>query len=365
MAVATVASQRPEQRRTTRPRPLSNYASYSEPPHKKLRYVPGGPGGGGRYIDDKDISALLITDSNPPLARVSDTAVVIRSPSIPRPAPRCERPPPEPKYTSASAAAVAMTQSEGYKPREERSWEEFHPDLDVDLELAVFAADEVDGFSDGATPHVGLGLLNQAASENGMNAAVDAALLAQQTAPIAPEGVDVEPPSLSPPKRRVGRPSKASMLSGLGSPPALRIVPIPTQNPKEKLNLQKPIFNKVSTFASFEQDKSVSINYVDKSLANIGFQESEMFVRPEKTYIRGGEGSIEEELDLELVSRAEREGVTVLGRVEYDMDEQDERWLDFLNADRKLEGVEGIKPAIFEITVTQIEKEWHALEKRE
>ena len=48
----------------------------------------------------------------------------------------------------------------------------------------------------------------------------------------------------------------------------------------------------------------------------------------------------------------------------YDMDEQDDRWLQQLNTQRREEGVEPIKPAIFEVTITQIEKEWHALEKR-
>jgi NuA3 HAT complex component NTO1 len=39
-------------------------------------------------------------------------------------------------------------------------------------------------------------------------------------------------------------------------------------------------------------------------------------------------------------------------------------WLEALNVQRKAEEVEAIKPAIFEVTITQIEKEWHALEKR-
>jgi NuA3 HAT complex component NTO1 len=46
------------------------------------------------------------------------------------------------------------------------------------------------------------------------------------------------------------------------------------------------------------------------------------------------------------------------------MDEQDDRWLEALNAQRKEENVPSIKPAMFEVTITQIEKEWHALEKR-
>jgi len=49
--------------------------------------------------------------------------------------------------------------------------------------------------------------------------------------------------------------------------------------------------------------------------------------------------------------------------VEYDMDEQDERWLEAHNIQRKAEGVDPIKPSIFEITMTQIEREYYALEK--
>lgn len=102
-------------------------------------------------------------------------------------------------------------------------------------------------------------------------------------------------------------------------------------------------------------------------MSSLGYQESDRFSRPDRIYIRGGEGSIEEELDIEMGRQMLREGThnaNVIGRVEYDMDEQDERWLDGVNAERKSEGVDAIKPAIFEIVMTIIEKEWHALEKR-
>src|SRR3978361_1272948 len=46
------------------------------------------------------------------------------------------------------------------------------------------------------------------------------------------------------------------------------------------------------------------------------------------------------------------------------MDEQDVKGLDGFNNSRTKDGVQSIKPAIFEITMTKIEKEWHALEKR-
>ena len=46
------------------------------------------------------------------------------------------------------------------------------------------------------------------------------------------------------------------------------------------------------------------------------------------------------------------------------MDEQDEHWLENINAHRKTEQVDPIKPSMFEIAITQIEREFYALEKR-
>ena len=104
-------------------------------------------------------------------------------------------------------------------------------------------------------------------------------------------------------------------------------------------------------------------------MANVGYQESEIWIRPEKKLIRVTEGNIEEDLDMATGEKNEGEGNSaigsaVVGRVEYDMDEQDNLWLETHNIHRKEDGVEAIKPAIFEITMTKIEKEWHALEKR-
>jgi NuA3 HAT complex component NTO1 len=146
------------------------------------------------------------------------------------------------------------------------------------------------------------------------------------------------------------------------------------------LNLGKAVFREMKIFSAYEESKSVGINYVDNALRSVGYQESDVFLRrarPEKpyitTYIRGGDAAIDEELDFALLN-AETGGPVAssahalagyAGRVEYDMDEQDERWLESINVERKKDGVEPIRPAIFEITMTHIEKEWHALEKRE
>jgi NuA3 HAT complex component NTO1 len=161
------------------------------------------------------------------------------------------------------------------------------------------------------------------------------------------------------------------MLSGLGSPPLPRINPLPTHNPKERLNLPKPSFKHYNHFLQFEDDqKENKINYVDRTMANVGYQESDRFELPPQVLIRLTEiGQLEDEAEVGL--RLESDGpaeatqaAPVISRVEYDMDEQDVAWLEEINEQRRAEGVDAIKPAIFEITMTQIEKEYHALEKR-
>ncbi len=374
-------------------------AADSLPPAKRRKYVPGGPGGGGRYIDVDGVERTMDAESpqeyshTVPRVRVSRTSsshaamngVDNTSPTTTYTRPRRERPPARSRQSSAAAAAAAMAQSDGYKPREERGWEEFHQDLDIDAEFMVFSAEEVDGYkSEKPQPPPGADAVQLA--ETGLTAAVPtvSATPSMPTAESAPEVGLPQAPNpdvdqmkygllgggpITPFRRRPGRPARRgeSMLSGLGSPPAPKIVPLPAHNPREKLNLPKPSFRKVDTFASFEQEKSVQVNYVDRSMANLGYQESDVFVRPEKTFIRVAEGSIEEDLDLALTVKSDGDNgasTAIIGRVEYDMDEQDDRWLDAYNLHRREEQVEAIKPAIFEITMTQIEKEWHALEKR-
>ncbi|KAF2232904.1 hypothetical protein EV356DRAFT_487736 [Viridothelium virens] len=374
----------------------------SAPPPKRRKYIPGGPGGGGRYIDDegketpitgsgsRGLSFTAPRRTRPVIRDEEDEdddllspAMVTQTASSSRP--RRDRPPPRPRYSPAATAAAAVAQSDGYKPREERGWEEFHPDLDIEVEFTVFGADEVDGVKTTdtlpMTPGLSVKHSLETAVADGTSAVVDDSMHAQKTPTQlktettggsmgdAPQGSSNS--SLTTPKRRPGRPPRRpeSMLTGLGSPPLPKIVPLPAQNPKERLNLPKPSFRKVDTFTSFEQDSAVQVNYVDRTMASVGFQESEMFAKPEKTLIRIPEGSKEEDLDMATNSRSDVEGSNAGGGpsiscVEYDMDEQDERWLDGYNAHRKDEQVEAIKPAIFEVTMTQIEKEWHSLEKR-
>jgi len=264
-----------------------------------------------------------------------------------------------------------VAQHDGYKPREERSWDEFHSELDIDAECPVYTADEIDGLTPADTAP-GTPLSGQFAVDTGIAAVLDG-MRAQQAAEDMEQeggfGGSVNGTSaFATPKRRPGRPprNRDSMLAGLGSPPRPRINPLPTMNPREKLNLPKPSVRQVDPFKEHEESEGVKVNYVDRTMANIGYQESEIFSRPENNMIRLPEGSIEEDLDLALQTETDGPATAVaLGRVEYDMDEQDERWLDSINQQRLKEEVDAIRPAIFEVTITQIEKEWHALEKRE
>jgi NuA3 HAT complex component NTO1 len=380
-------------RRPGRPRVRPLPTAASEPPRKRLRYQTGGLGIVDGVSENKDAFGELagLTPSmsrSRPSRRHSELKFTTpQSPPVTMSRMSRDHSQPHPKYSSAAAAASAMTtQSEGYKPREERSWEEFHQDLDTDAELMVFGAEEIDtargsNFGPG-TPSQGTGFSGSGVMQNGTSPELGHALqlLTQQAGTSSTLG---SPNSvITPIKRRPGRPPKRPehLLYGLGSPPTQRIAPAPTHNPRERLNLGKPVFREMKIFSAYEESKSVGINYVDNALRNVGYQESDVFLRrtrPEKpyikTYIRGGDAAIDEELDLaplnpeaggSVVSSAHAVGGSV-GRVEYDMDEQDERWLDSINAERKIDGVEAIRPAIFEITMTHIEKEWHALEKRE
>lgn len=383
------------------PRALASIEPSTEPALKKrrLRFEPGGPGGGGRYIDEhgnemtrsEAVERGLITSaprSRPRREHSGRPNIVAKAPkhrvlasandetptasrSVMTTRPRRERPEryapppstPRPRYSNAAAAAAASQASDGYKPREERSWDEFHPELDLAAGLMIFSADEVDGRTSKNDPKL------QNLKLNGLETNGD----------VEMQDASDEGPSQSgrggttPQRRKPGRPPRRpeSMLSGLGSPPAPRILPLPTHNPKERLNLPKPSYRHYNHFLQYEENQRENkVNYVDRTMAGVGYQESDRFELPPHVLIRLSENQhAEDEADVGL--RLATDGVpesgtgpAVVARVEYDMDEQDVAWLDEVNEQRKADGSEPIKPAIFEITMTQIEKEYHALEKR-
>ncbi|KAA6412980.1 MAG: hypothetical protein FRX48_02723 [Lasallia pustulata] len=372
-------------RRRSRPRPTSAEASaISEPPPKKRRYIPGGPGGGGRYVD-VDGTEIPVGGTGPggynyvgPRGRIgrenAANGVQPVTYSRPRRESRRERPATRSRYSSAAAAAAAVVQGDGFKPREERGWEEFHQDLDIEVKFPMFSAAEVDGtIKQPATP-----------CENDKYHRTQA-ILAPGGSPVKfvvgepSAALDIpqsKGESISTPQKDASAPDVDESITPAPiavikrrTPDTPKTVPLPGPNPREKLTLPKPSFRLADPFASYELKGAGQLNYVDRTIANVGYQESDIYIRQEKRLIRVTEGTMEEDLDIGPSAKSDGETDAAIrsvgvGRVEYDMDEQDNKWLEAYNAQRKTEQVEAIKPAVFEITMTKIEKEWHALEKR-
>ena len=292
---------------------------------------------------------------------------------------------PTSRFSSAAAAAAAVVQGDGYKPREERGWEEFHPHLDIEAKFMIFSAEEVDGIAtaSAATPEESSftprpaesGMTNGHSISNGdafaasptpgANGDADAKSTASGSGDLVSR-LNILENVKTPLRRGPGRPPRReSSMNGLSTP---RVIPLPGPNPRERLTLPKPSFRKIDPFEFYEQKSAGQQRYVDRSMASVGYQESDIFHRPESKLIRVSEGTIEEDLDLGPGFKSDGEatgalGAAKVGTVEYDMDEQDDKWLAAYNAQRKETDVEAITRDVFEITMTKIEKEWHALEK--
>ena len=349
----------------------------TEPPPKRRKYVPGGPGGGGRYIagdgNDSLVRARVSGAGNYPgsgtrLGRENTSnATPVASSPRPRRESRRERMPARPRFSSAAAAAAAVVHGDGFKPREERGWEEFHQDLDIEARFPVFTSYDVDGIKKSSltstceTPDAARrpGTSNDGGSNGQINGH------GQRTPSAHDEAYHSASPSGTP-RRRPGRTLRRadSMLKGIGvSPDMPKIVPPPGFNPREKLTLPKPSFRPIDPFMKFEDREE----FVDQTMSNVGYQQGELWARP-RTLIRVTEGNIEDDLVLKTKNNDKDDGTGIgpagVGRVEYDMDEQDMYWLRSHNETRREEGIPEIKPWIFEVTMTKIEKEWHALEKR-
>lgn len=342
---------------TLRQRAAEDIGTMSEPPRKRRKYIPGGPGGGGRFserggmetsgsITAGEHGSFTSRREGRGLRNITNTGNVtpFERPDRPRRERRApqQEPVTRPRFSSAAAAAAAVVQGDGFKPREERGWEEFHEHLEIDGKLLIFPSGLVDG------------ILKFVERDEDDDSSAE------------PQELDnLDPGS---PKKRLGRPqrSQSAMLKGIGALQTPKAVPIPGPNPREKLTLPRPSYKVVDPFISYEKANG-SIDYVDKAMANVGYQESDHFERPDRGLIRLSEDGIDEEQETAVIvagGDGEHNTEITLSRVEYDMDEQDQKWLEAYNAWRKTEQVEAIKPALFEITMTKIEKEWHALEKR-
>ncbi|KAH6653850.1 hypothetical protein BKA67DRAFT_517980 [Truncatella angustata] len=358
-------------------------AAATEPPPKRRRYVPGGPGGGGRWTD-KDgndpgarPSAAPTTQPRPRARQISSTAATIpiyprreRSTRI-RTATRLE-PDDEMQISSAAAVAAAVVQSEGYKPREERGWEEFHPNLDIDANFIVFHADDVDGVAK-STPGTPLALAPNPESNHAGSPIKDANIATGNT-PLPPTNGVISGPLEglpgTPTRRRSNRPRDSYFPYGrdIGATPKTpKVLPIYNQTPKERLDLRQPQYRKTDRILLFESKKFGQAKYVDKAMMNVGYQESDNFIRDDQKLIKAFDANVEDEADSPSAAKAEVDPAAhshALGRVEYDMDEQDDMWLEAYNEQRKSQGWSTVSREHFEITMTKIEKEWHALEKR-
>ncbi|KAK4455784.1 peregrin [Podospora aff. communis PSN243] len=367
----------------SRVRKLATDGAASEPPPKKRRYIPGGPGGGGRFVDEDGVE--IPAEPSTTASRPRPAAASRASPAV---YPRRERSTrirtavnrdelDEGQSSSAAAVAAAIVQSEGYKPREERGWEEFHPQLDIEATFMVFLADKIDGISR-SPPNTPGALPAPSTPLNGTSTPTKEAQVAPGTAATTTPNGQGKPSFLgsltdTPSRRRVGRPSRdsislyASRTLDFGAAPKIpKVLPIQNQTPKERLDLKLPSCRKTNRVSLFESKTFGQARYVDKSMMNVGYQESDNFIRPDRKLIKAIDANAEEDIEQ---APAAKDGESVqhtagVGRVEYDMDEQDDMWLEVLNEQRKTSDLDPITREIFEITITKIEKEWHALEKR-
>jgi NuA3 HAT complex component NTO1 len=151
------------------------------------------------------------------------------------------------------------------------------------------------------------------------------------------------------------------------TPKTPKVLPIYNQTPKERLDLRQPQYRKTDRILLFESKKFGQAKYVDKAMMNVGYQESDNFIRDDEKLIKASDANIEDEADSPSAPKPDTELALhshTLGRVEYDMDEQDDMWLEAYNEQRKSQGWSAVTREHFEIAMTKIEKEWHALEKR-
>ncbi|KAF8586044.1 hypothetical protein K439DRAFT_1659937 [Ramaria rubella] len=95
------------------------------------------------------------------------------------------------------------------------------------------------------------------------------------------------------------------------------------------------------------EDVNEPAGVTDPTSRSYGYNDFSFFTRPDH-YIRYIE-PIESELT---------------NQVEYDMDEQDQEWLDLVNEERKKAQVGPVSSEIFEIMMDRLEKEWFELMKR-
>lgn len=353
----------------------------SEPPPKRRRLAPGALAISTHLPDAGDLETPVPASAvSGPLARTRSN-INASSPSIqPRPY-RTTRGQGGAedgsigggRWGTAAAVAASVKQAEDYKPREERGWEEFHPNLDIEIPFMVFRADQVDSLPQEVpvTPAVN----TPATPLNGtLTPPKPINPASTGTTPNQPNATEVDPfdaASVTPSRRP--RRSTREMVSfstpradSNMTPRTPRVLPIQNQTPKERLDLKLPSYRRTNRIELFESKTFGQARYVDKAMSNVGYQESDQFLRPDRELLKTLDGIMDDDPDQPALSKSDDYGATnpKMGRVEYDMDEQDDMWLEHFNVQRKQSELPPVTREVFEITMTKIEKEWHALEKR-
>ncbi|KAA8896111.1 hypothetical protein FN846DRAFT_893552 [Sphaerosporella brunnea] len=141
------------------------------------------------------------------------------------------------------------------------------------------------------------------------------------------------------------------------------------ENPHEKLHLREPSFRKIQEFKfsesarngidgmglrgfngahSFDRAQPMSEN-----MLAVGYQKSTRFECPPTLLRDQPDFGVDEEL-----------GPVALDLVEYDMDEQDDQWLNNYNSKRMITGDNKVSQEVFEFAMTKIEKQWVNLERK-
>lgn len=279
----------------------------------------------------------------------------------------------EPQWGYAAAVAASVKQAEDYKPREERAWEEFHPHLDIEATFMIFSANEVDGIVQELprtpvvhTPGTPLNGL-RSPSRQIHPASAGTTPNASHQHETNPFDAAVSTPTRWP--RRMTRDVSSSygvrQADALGTPKTPKILPIQNQTPKERLDLKLPSYRRTTHREEFEREPTGQVRHVDQVMSQVGYQQNDSFLRPGRELLKAIDGTPDDDLSSSPPALAGESGhIRRLGRVEYDMDEQDDTWLEQYNSLRQEDKIDAISREMFEITMTKIEKAWHALEKR-
>ncbi|KAL1923953.1 uncharacterized protein VTP21DRAFT_6988 [Calcarisporiella thermophila] len=327
----------------------------------------------------------------------------------------------------ALAGSQGATRLEDGKPREERSYKEFFPDLDLTIPLQIVRLYEEPEASEDTPASASISISVEPTEKNNANTPAEnssgtPALITRRDSSTSnyelskslrrsdeeEEGVDEEVKSLNgyasaevsehsdqlmptskalstnnattaiatadtsernspvPTSTATGTPWAITPMSELDAPALtpvtsmrqnLKLVHRPmAENPFQALSTRaRPAppgtnsdrFRLVTKIPVEELPKPTYMRISEPLITQEELEELEPFRRPDLHYIRYSEPS---EGDL-------------FDRVEYDMDEQDERWLVILNAERRREGLKEVSADLFEAIMDKLEKEWFDLVK--